>query len=221
MKSLRCILNFNDEAMHPVHRYATDDAAILREYFLHAHRADEGPDTLLFYFEGDRTAYASALDAIDQVKEYEINSVRTDAHYAFIREETREFDTELEAAFDKPGVLIMPPIEFRGDGTALLTVVGKSEAVQSAIEEVPAAVDVEVTQIGDFDTMSTVPATDLTSRQREAIETAFEIGYYDVPRTGSIAKVAEEINCTPGTASELLRKAERTAIKTLIESPVD
>jgi hypothetical protein len=45
-------------------------------------------------------------------------------------------------------------------------------------------------------------------RQREAITAASEVGYYDVPRTGSVAEVADRLGCAKSTASNHLRKAE-------------
>jgi len=51
----------------------------------------------------------------------------------------------------------------------------------------------------------------LTDRQRAALDTALDLGYYDVPRAASVADVAVELDCATSTAGELLRKAGRAS----------
>lgn len=53
-----------------------------------------------------------------------------------------------------------------------------------------------------------VTAATLTARQREAVEAALSLGYYDIPREASYEDVAEAMGCAPSTAAEHLRKAE-------------
>lgn len=50
--------------------------------------------------------------------------------------------------------------------------------------------------------------TSLPARQREAVETAIAVGYYDIPRGGGDEAIAAEMGRAPGTAAERLRKAE-------------
>lgn len=51
--------------------------------------------------------------------------------------------------------------------------------------------------------------TQLTERQREVLETAFEAGYYDWPRTATGKEVAAELDITSATFSEHINNAER------------
>lgn len=60
------------------------------------------------------------------------------------------------------------------------------------------------------------PLESLTERQREVLETAFESGYYDVPRCTSTADVAEELGVDGSTVAEHLQRAERNLITTLL-----
>ena len=48
----------------------------------------------------------------------------------------------------------------------------------------------------------------LTDRQREALATAHELGYFEVPRTASLGDVAAELGITAASASERLRRAQ-------------
>ncbi|MFB6138951.1 MAG: helix-turn-helix domain-containing protein [Halosimplex sp.] len=49
---------------------------------------------------------------------------------------------------------------------------------------------------------------EMTAPQHEALVTAHEMGYFDVPRTASTADVAEELGVAPASLSERLRRAQ-------------
>jgi predicted DNA binding protein len=216
MKSLRCTLRFEESAMHPVHRRLTRDEALVNDQLLHSHRADDGRATLLFYVEGDRDAYAEALEETDRIVDYRITPLDDEACYAYIRERSSEFDMRLEDTFQRPGLLVIPPVEFHSDGTARLTAVGEPEALQTALEDLPGNTQVDIERVGDYGTPEVTAGVDLTDRQFEAVVAAFDAGYYDVPRAGTIEEVGERLDCAPGTASEHLRKAERAAMGALL-----
>jgi len=46
----------------------------------------------------------------------------------------------------------------------------------------------------------------LTEKQREALEAAYAVGYYDVPKTGQLADIARELDLTQQAVSERLRR---------------
>ena len=52
--------------------------------------------------------------------------------------------------------------------------------------------------------------TDLTDKQREAILTALDLGYFEIPRETSLDAVADQLNISVGAASERLRRGQRT-----------
>lgn len=66
-------------------------------------------------------------------------------------------------------------------------------------------------------TAETDPATALTDRQRTALRTAHEMGYFDVPRGASLAAVAEELGISASSASERLRRAHGRLVETVID----
>jgi len=58
------------------------------------------------------------------------------------------------------------------------------------------------------------PAGDgLTDRQREALRIAYERGYFDIPRRVSLEEVATELDISPSSASERLRRAQTQLIQ--------
>ena len=56
----------------------------------------------------------------------------------------------------------------------------------------------------------------LTDGQYDALVTAYESGYYDVPRSASQADVAAKLQVTPQAVSERLRRATATLIRTTL-----
>lgn len=52
----------------------------------------------------------------------------------------------------------------------------------------------------------------LTDPQREALVTARELGYFDVPRGASLSDVADEIGVSPAACSERLRRGQATLV---------
>jgi len=53
---------------------------------------------------------------------------------------------------------------------------------------------------------STDKGSVLTPKQKGALETALELGYYDVPREAHLDEVAEALDISPSAASTLLRR---------------
>lgn len=62
------------------------------------------------------------------------------------------------------------------------------------------------------------PLDALTDRQRAVLETAFERGYYNVPRQASVAAIADSFGLDDSTVAEHLRRAERNLLRTLFGS---
>jgi hypothetical protein len=57
------------------------------------------------------------------------------------------------------------------------------------------------------------PGDGLTDRQREALRIAYGRGYFDIPRGASLEDVAAELDISPSSASERLRRAQSRLIE--------
>lgn len=217
MKYLRCVLRFPESAIHPVHQFIDKHDAMVKDQLLHGNTETDGWDTFLFYVEGDSDAYESALAATPQIREYEIIEIGgEDSFYAYIQQEANEIDEKLFASFSRSGVIVMPPIDFLGDGIARLTIAGEPDALQSSLAAVPAEIRVDIKQVGEYDGTQAAFDPELTDRQFEAVAAAVETGYYEIPRRGTITEIGDELDCASGTASEHLRKAEGKIMETVV-----
>jgi predicted DNA binding protein len=72
---------------------------------------------------------------------------------------------------------------------------------------------------GDADPESVVPVDlgRLTDRQREVLETAHEMGYFEYPREANASEVAEAMNIGPSTLIEHLTAAQSKVLDDLLE----
>jgi predicted DNA binding protein len=57
------------------------------------------------------------------------------------------------------------------------------------------------------------PGDGLTDGQREALRTAYEMGYFEIPRGASLKQVATELDISASAASERLRRAQTELIE--------
>ncbi|HKJ60281.1 MAG TPA: helix-turn-helix domain-containing protein [Halobacteriales archaeon] len=171
---------------------------------------------LMAYVEGDVGAFRDALERIPEVLDHEVTPLDEDACYAYVQDETNPVSRQLFGTFTRGSLLIVPPVEYGGDGTVTFSVFGPTGEVQDAIDGVPDPVDVEVHEVTGMVGSPTGVEGRLSDRQREAVEAALDVGYYDIPRTGSQVDVAGAMGCAPSTAAEHLRKAEAKVLRTTL-----
>lgn len=58
----------------------------------------------------------------------------------------------------------------------------------------------------------------LTARQREVLETSYEMGYFDHPKRANAGEVAEALGISPSTYSEHLAAAQRKLFETILRA---
>ena len=61
----------------------------------------------------------------------------------------------------------------------------------------------------------------LTDRQREVLETALLMGYFEVPRKCTLAELSDSLGVDPSTASTVLRRGESRIVATYLTGPGD
>lgn len=158
--------------------------------------------------------YEEALEKIPQhetVSDMEVLWHDTDEDKALIQIRTNEH-LILQEAY-KSGVPIEMPFEIQNgvgewklrasrDSISQFSSTFESMGVEHEIEYVRGVEDEE-----EF----------LTDKQREVVETAHELGYYDTPRRMSLSEVAEELGVAKSTCSEMLHRAEGKIMDKFLE----
>jgi predicted DNA binding protein len=216
MKHVRLTMRAPEAAVHPVFDMLTGADHVETVTGLHWNFSGDRLG-ILHYVEGDRDTYVEDLTAIDAVLDHDVAQAGEDAFYVYHRCVVDGGARELFETFSRGSLLLVPPIEFGDDGTATFSLYGESAEIQAAIEDVPDPVDLEVDAIGSMSDTPEVTDAALSERQREAVEAALAIGYYDVPRKASHEAVAEAIDCAPSTAAEHLRKGESKLLRSVLE----
>lgn len=108
------------------------------------------------------------------------------------------------------------------DGSLIVSVVVRErETVRelvSAIRETGASVSVE--RIGPRELDRSAPATPdaraITDTQRETIELAVELGYYDEPRKADLQQLADRLDVSRSAVSQRLNAAESKIVRSLV-----
>jgi predicted DNA binding protein len=115
-------------------------------------------------------------------------------------------------AIDRTGLVVRRPLVYR-DGCIHGHIVGDAETLQATLDQLPDSITVDIDAIQQYPSADVNPVQSLSERQREAVETALELGYYETPRTATQDAVAAELGCAANTASEHLRKAEAKLVR--------
>ncbi|MFA1612513.1 helix-turn-helix domain-containing protein [Halobellus sp. MBLA0158] len=168
---------------------------------------------ILHYVVGDPDALERAMQEIPEVLGYDMERLDERSCYVYVRDATTDSLQEMFDPISSGGLVVVPPIEYAADGTVAFSMFGPDNEIQTAIENVSVPVDVTIESVGGLAGTAAAVETRLTDRQREVVETAIEVGYYDVPRTASQEDVAAELGCAPSTAAEHLRKAESRMLR--------
>nr|WP_244531525.1 helix-turn-helix domain-containing protein [Halogranum amylolyticum] len=89
-------------------------------------------------------------------------------------------------------------------------------ALQKALADVPAELDVTVERIGAYPEVGGNVVSLLTDRQREVLDVALDLGYYDVPRKATHRDIADQMGLSVGTVGEHLQKIEARVLKGIV-----
>lgn len=212
MKRAQFSATYPDEFVHPLHQQIIDGGPITRaELLLWSPTADA---TTLFWCDGNPDATATAIDAIDSLVVSTLVE-ETDGTYAFLRQDAYEFAPALLDAIAAARVVFIPPVVFRESGTVRFEAVGEATELSAFHDELSELIDITVERVQEFERRES--PSQLTGRQQAALDAAVSVGYYEIPRDGTLADVAARLGCSTSTAGELLRKAEAAVIRDYTE----
>lgn len=216
VKHVRLTMRAPEGTVHPVFDMLTRREHIERVHGLHWNFSGDRLG-ILHYVEGDVDTYVTELESIPSVLNYDIAQADDDHFYVYHRCILSGGAQELFETFTKDTLLMVPPIKFSDDGSATFSLFGDSAEVQAALDSIPEIIQVDVHEVSGMADTPEVTAATLSARQREAVEAALSLGYYDIPREASYEDIAEAISCTPSTAAEHLRKAEGKLVRSALD----
>ncbi len=107
-------------------------------------------------------------------------------------------------------------IDVTGDGIEV-TMVGSHEALSERVRAYgDTGADVLVRALTDYEGPAGDPLDALTARQYEVLTTAYDLGYFEVPREATTAEVAEVLDLDSSTVREHLQRAQRNLLTSLL-----
>ncbi len=153
------------------------------------------------------------FDEIEYVTEWEYVAETDRGHLYLISFTAPAVPEDVETWTDGLVGTCDPTVD--GEG-AELSLVGEQSTIAAllrAYREVGISPDLE--RLGSY-AGDRRPLDRLTSRQREVLRTAFEDGYYDVPRGAGTEDIAAALELDPSTVAEHLQRAERNLLGELL-----
>lgn len=116
-----------------------------------------------------------------------------------------------------PKLLMSRPPDFLDVDRMKVEVIGKEMDMKKLLEYANRWSNTyKILGLTSVDTKAESPLSKLTVKQRQALLTAFALGYYDVPRRISSEDLSRHLNADKSTIVEHLRKAERKLIDGII-----
>ncbi len=218
MKYVDLRLRLPDGLLHPMQAFIRHgDAVEYEELLTWSVQPREGVEYGLYYVEADPEPYRAAVEDVDSIREYRIEPIDDRAMHVWACEEIRPENQAWRTAFAGRHLVVVPPVRIDDEAVMGMTIVGDGADVNDVLDELPPAVDVTVDAIGTYDRRGGTVAGALTDRQLEALGAALSVGYYEVPRQGSLADVAAALGCAESTASVLVRRAERDVFARMLD----
>ncbi|ELY60796.1 helix-turn-helix domain-containing protein [Natronolimnohabitans innermongolicus] len=212
MRAIRIAITHTEATIHPIHSLICTTDGLSRERILYITVAD-GVETTINYVEGEPEVYETALRRKTVVDEYEVYPDGSDGCYSYIRNELGAYNSALATALQRETLAVIPPIEYLPDRRMLVSLVVTERDFRDILEEIPDELTVDVIGVGSI---PQIPRSQLTAKQRRAMRTAWENGYYEIPRTATLEEVAAELDCSVSTASDLLRRGQASLVATAL-----
>jgi DNA-binding CsgD family transcriptional regulator len=204
------------EGTHPAERVFDADSGVTRERIHHVNVLEDGTAVLLGRVGGDLDRVRAVIEDRPETLGYSLSEDAPDSALLFVH--TRP-PTAVRRFLELPRsheVFFDFPIEGTHDGRLRVAVVGESnEAIGRALADVPSGIGIDVERIGPYPDGPDSVAAVLTDRQREVLDVALDLGYYEVPRRATHRDVAEQMDLSVGTVTEHLQKVEARVFGTL------
>lgn len=157
----------------------------------------------------ERPLDSTQLSSLDYVGTWEFVSDDGDTREYIIEFTAPDFPSNLAEQVD--GLIDAWHNEVSEHGITLV-LVGSQQAIAELIGKYEAVgMSPDLRKLGTYDGRER-PLDTLTDRQRDVLKTAYELGYYEVPRKASSETVAAELGLEVSTVTEHLQRAERNLL---------
>jgi predicted DNA binding protein len=197
-----------DGYFHPIDRRLAEAPDVTREAIHHFELLDDGTLTMLASMQGNMERYRDILTNSPSVIECAVAGTNRGFGYSHI--EPNELTRYLVEKQRSSEFVVEMPVEYTSDGAQRITMIGTTDSFADVKSDLPKDVDVEIEKVGEYHPTMKHLFSRLTARQREVLESAIEMGYYENPRQTTHEKIAAQLDITPGSVGQHLRNIEAT-----------
>lgn len=193
--------------VHPVDNALAAEPAVTCETLSHLRLCQEEIGVLLYQLRGEPIALDDDLSQRSDVVLYDTISTQDGRFQLYLHVRISERGILSDCILDH-GLVIDPPVVFSGRDRLRLTVIGTPKMIQRAMGQLPSEITFSVERLGQYENDEWSIVSSLTDRQREVVETAFRMGYYEIPRQTTHQDIAAALDLSGSTIDEHLQKAE-------------
>jgi hypothetical protein len=185
---------------------------------LHSSRLlDDGTAVMLYELEGDLATIREILTHNGLTTDYRVTQYR-DCIIAYIHYNPTTTVKRLLRIPTTYGLVVDSPMMFHEDGGLEITLIGFKGDIREALAETPDILTTTVERVGSYEPGAQGLFAKLSERQREVLQTAHELGYYQQPRRATHQEVASELDCTAANVGDILRRIENTLVNEIVRS---
>lgn len=205
-------------ASRPPYRLFAETPGLSRERIYNINLLEDGTMVLLGRIRGNPDRARRLIEERVDVLGLSISGESDDGGLVYIHTKPPseikrflEIPREHEVFFDFP-------VKGTGDGELRVVMIGETnEVLQEALGDVPPEIGVTIERIGPYPERAGDITAVLTDRQREVLDVALELGYYDVPRRATHGDIAAQMGITTGTVTEHLQKVESRVFDAFVD----
>lgn len=145
MKHVRVRLTANGRAtdIHPMYGVMTETSFVERAAAIQWNYTGDALG-MLHYVVGDADLLEQAMQDIPEVIDYDIERIDQRSCYVYVRDATTDSLQEMFNPLASGGLITVPPIEYKPDGTVIFSIFGPDDELQEGIEGVAVPVDVTI-----------------------------------------------------------------------------
>lgn len=217
MKRLQVTAKIEPALAPPFYTMLADSSQIDETRILAWNTSADGIRTVLFAINGAIETFESSAPDTTGINAVQVAAPEAAWSYALVEvapQEAPVFDA-INQARSRPGLVVRMPIVYR-EGTMRFRVVGDPAALQAGFDAAPDELSVHIDEIGQVRGPPDRQGTPLSERQREVLEVAVGLGYYNHPREATHEEIANAVGCAASTVSTHLQKAEAVAVMGLV-----
>jgi predicted DNA binding protein len=204
------------EGLHPADAEVAAHPELQREAIDHITGLADGSGVLLCRIRGDAGTVRTVLDETPRLRDHNVTAAETTVYVYMHFEPTGTAEALLELRRSHELVVRMP-MQWLSNGNLEVSAVGDDATLQAAVSGLPAEVGVHLVELREYEPDADRPTALLTDRQLDVLDAALEVGYYEQPRRGTQANVADAVGLAPATVGEHLRRIEGTVLRSLRE----